>query len=669
MLKHVLRKAELNEKGYFLVNQKGHLYRATNSLFNRKHGYWAPPFKYLDGYQFSINKKKLNNKNCSRFILKPYGSKHYYDLKELKIGESVYMTDEENGFIVLLKISNLSKKEKSVNIALESDLFLGKEEKCIWSKDGVRNAVIVKAKNKELMLMIGVGKAKPAIEAKESFIKKGAINKKELKVKIASRRMFKIPFIFTFSNKSKRELLEHYDTLYNKWHTLVTKRSQKYRHISSEAHFEFTKSGVNTPNIAVNKAFSWSQVNLINNVHNSSFGRGIISEMTKNPKIEYRNVLWSLLGLIHIGEYENVRKILRYMCYLQQEKMPAVKNSAGVLYNASDLNPLFLIVLHEYLTATNDESFLEEMRGFVDRIINSLKVKRGLVEHPPEETAMDTLKRENAIEIQSLWAHALKLYNIKKHEEIAEKIDKDYWDAKRQYFIDTTNDSSVRVNALFPVLFNQVKPFKIEATLKRLKQEFKTKHGCRTTSCLNGSYLSGHDDKGSVSYITTALASCAFFDNDYTEEGVHFIETIASSFNKYALNAIPEKVDASDGSLVGAPFNTAASALFIYAIDKHLFGINSNERKKVLELSPKLIEKWSIYERFGKAVGNNVLHLKIKNSKHAEILAKFKNYPDFTCRLKMPSSVKRIMVNGSECNKNEVEFRPQQTNRIYAFYK
>ncbi len=685
MLNRKAKQNEFKDKRYILSGSCSFFQRYLDTGFRSKwSGLWDSDLKYLDYYAYKINGVWLSWDNCVRFNLQPEKAIHTFRFKGLIVSETVFVPEGKKCVVSILNIKNPTDSEKSADISLEAAVNIRNMSENLHDRtysmtfSEARKAVVVKTKDKSGCVAFGVGRTSKKAEA---FFEKNEKYKEQeqedsgrcfvpglysVKIKLKSKERIQIPFIFC-SSQSEETIFDAYDIIFGKWKEALSEKKNLYA--------EFIKdSEIRTPDKSIDKAFLWGAINLRDLLHKSCFGPGLYAGLPWFTQFWGRDTFWSLPALINIGKFDIAEKIMQTMA---GKNIPRVLHMNGDCdTNCSDANPLFLIALNQYEKSTGNKKCSRKLKSFVKEIIKNARIKEGVIFHDGNQPQqwMDTYSRGNSeIEVNSLWAKALRDVKPEVSKGLIKKINTVFWNEKENYLFDNLScngaDGSVTINPVVPALFGQLAREKAFKVLDKIKKEFATPYGVRTRSNIDKEYSSGSYHKGSVWGLTTGWAACAMLKYGRTDEGLIYLKNLADNMKEHQLGAISECWDAESGSLLGASVQAWSSAMFITAIDEYLFGIKPNIPKKEMIIEPRIPEGWEFMERIGKRIGDNAFDLKIKKGKYLKIKLDFRKKPKLTLSLILPSEITKIRVGKYLAQGNKIKLKISEKDvLVEAFY-
>jgi glycogen debranching enzyme len=670
-------------RNYVLTSSKAFFHRYADSSFKTKwSGFWAPPIKLMDFYGYKIRydgqEFSLSWDNCQEFSLSPTEAEHFFKFNDLEVKEIVFLPEDKKSFASVLRIKNTGALKKTFYVTLEPAINMRKNtdewhrRRYEVQQNEVRNAVSVKANTRSWFCIFGLAKNHVHFNAKftrnEVYRDRKADSEQryflpggyEVHVDIDPGAEVDVPFIFAGSSKSLNDALDSFDTLYDNWDQIHSEKMSKcQKYVDS---FE-----LKTPDEEINEAFRWSSLGLKSLLHESDKGLGIFAGLPGFTDFSARDSFVSSLALLDIGEFETVKKMLQVFI---ENDLPGKMNHEGIQDGFADTQPLFLLALDSYTKATGDQKFASQHKSFAEGIAKSLNMSGELISNQSDVTWMDSVKRSMGIEVQSLWAQALRPYNSKLSRKLVSKISNMYWNEKSNYFFDSFNEINwTTINPLPVLLFSQTDERKTRLTLEKIEKEFSTPFGVRSRSRLDKGYCPSHRHSGAVWGFATGTAASVMFKYNKMDTGLKYLKSMASLVTKHTLGCMPSAVDADNGDLIGPGLHAWSCASFITAIDRFLFGMKPDLTKKLLVIEPKLPNNWEFMERSGKKFGNNLVSFRMEKTVSGYMInLNFSVQPTVECNLVLPKNIAKIKINGTESAGNKICFKPKTKNEIYCFF-
>ncbi|MEA2003904.1 MAG: amylo-alpha-1,6-glucosidase [archaeon] len=676
-----IKRYEFGDKTYAQKGFRSFLYRHIDSGFRTKWcGFWTPPIKILDYYAYNVNGEWLDLSNQARFSLDKEKAIHRYNLKKqgLEISETVSVPLDRKTMISVLEIKNISPKEKKINLLVEAAINIRTKNEN-WHMRGydvnyshVRKAIDIKSDDITGYARIGIGKTDGTSidfsgegeykdhypgEKQRCFIP--GIIKIKTTVKPGKKR--DIPILFSGSDISKADLSENYDDSVNNWKDMIEDKKMLLSKL-------FSTERIETPYPKMDNAFSWSAVNLISLIHNSAEDFGIFAGIPWFLRFWARDSQWSIFGLVDIGEFDAAKMCLKEMARRYDKKIATVTDTEGKCeYYSDDTDPLFLLALDYYVRTSGDFDFEKEMKGLADRIVKNLRTdNENLVITENNGSWMDSFERDGTqIEIQSIWAEALKVYDRKKSDVLVKALDNHFWNSHENFPKDTSTDESMTANCAVPVMFGHFPMSRSVITLNRIEEEFKTAYGVRTRSPFSEGYGPSEYHKGASWGLSTGWVAAASFRQGLDNEGIEYLNSMAEEVENNQVSAMAECVDADTGKLLGATMQAWSHSMYIHAIDRYMFGVDANLRDNVITFRPNVPSLWKSAARFGKKIGYYSVNLRLDRSDDKiEMQMLFTCNPKIRGVVEMPFGVKKIVVNGKTFNDRKAEFILKKENVV-----
>ncbi len=680
-----IKRHESGDRTYSQKGFTGFLYRHVDSGFRTKWcGFWTPPLKILDYYAYNVNGEWLDMASQVRFSLEKEKAVHRYELKKqgLEISETVSVPLGRKAMISVLEIKNMSSKEKKIDLSVEAAINIRTKDEN-WHTRGydakyspVRRSVDIKAEGMAGFARVGIGKAEGVSidfsgegeykdhypgEKQRCFIP-GQIR---IKTTVKPGQKKEIPVIFSGSNISMADVSENYDETAKNWKEMNDAKKALLSKL-------FSTERIETPDPKIDNAFSWSAVNLISLIHNSAEDFGIFAGLPWFLRFWGRDTLWSIFGLVDVGEFDAAKECLNSLAKRSDKKVATVTDTHGKSsYYSDDTDPLFLIALDYYVRNSGDLEFDAEMKGLADRIVKNLVVdETNLVITGKSGSWMDSIEREGTqIEIQSIWIEALRLRDSKKSQALLIALDSLLWNTHENFPKDTSTDDSMTVNCAVPVMFGQFSKSRNIITLNRIEEEFKTAYGVRTRSPHSPGYGSSAYHKGASWGLSTGWVAAASFGQGMGDEGFSYLKSMAEEVEDNQVSGMAECVDADSGESIGASMQAWSHAMYIHAIDRHMFGIDIDLRKNVISFTPNIPSSWKSTARFGKKIGYYSMNFRIdRDDKKIEMNMLFTSDPKVKGVVEMPLGVKKVVVNGKTFKDRKAEFVLKKENVVVGMF-
>ncbi len=676
----VIGKEDAGEKKYMLKSREVIVRQPVNrATWEKWDGFWKPPVKFIDSYSVYINGARLDIKKMDKFVLKPWAGIHRFKTSKLDIEEVCFAPEGHRGFVSALKIMNISERMEEITVSLEAKIDMHEEFESVHGRkyssdfDWIRNANIVTTEGKGWKVCYGIGKMHSiradttgkeiyeTIPGKEVFIPK----KISVTVDVNSGEDIVVPLIFCAETEGKKNIKTCYDKMSVHWDTLLSDKERRYDGLKIEPNNAIKSTGIKTPNEKINKAFYWALADI------ADIGR---QNHPASSEIDIKRLLWSVIGLVDAGKFGKAKEILDNVASFKDGDIPSrIVSDNNVFYDSEDVNPLFLVVLERYVRYSGDREFENGLRDQIISIIRRLKLKDGLAKPLVKVSILDPAYYDDTrIEMQSLWIEALKTYHPPKYSMMGKALDTYFWDIRDRFLKDSLrDDASKSSNVLLPLFFDHIREFKRDKMLKRIRQEYISFHGVRSRGIFDPDYRAGDVGFGAARSFATALAATAYFNSQDCKTGVKLLNILSRQMFNYDLGVFQDVMSSSDGAPISHQGSSDSASLFVHAVDCGIFGIRPDMAKGEICLSPKLVEEWHEYERFGKAIGEYCMHMKVnrKHEKFVDIIFNFDSRPNIRVNIELPDDIEMMEINRIKYEGNKVSIQPNKNNRIWAYYK
>lgn len=554
-------------------------------------GLWAPPTKYLDYYAFKINGIWLDETTVQGI---EYGEQlvYYHETGSLSVKEIIETPEDLSGIEVTLEITNKTEGKIAAHTVLEMGVDIRNKYVDVnnsdykFNRDGTQLSF---SRNGKTLVFSSDNEFE--IPEDSSYVKEHYPG--------GERQKCFIPGDICFKNE-----LEGSTTL-------------KMSFTTSDAAFgKIEENNQEFLHPELTRLYNYST----DNVENLIYDQNNIGILAGHPWFQSywaRDSFWSALGLIDAGYFKLTEDLL--LNFAQYDNIPDKINldteNRVSEFSVSDSEPLFILAVEKLKRHYKENQELTEK---AEKILDNLETnKDGLVKHSPDGTWMDTLKREQAIDIQSLWLEAAKRMKHEKKNELKKGLTKF---EQEKYPKDCLGEgNSKTINPAVPLMFKQFEEETANDYLQVMNAEFSSLYGARTRSMADPGYEASGYHTGSSWGLTTCWAAAANMAYGKNKQGVNFLGKLNQFLDGNQVGGLPEVVDSETGELMGCSEQAWTAALVLNVVDTYLLGIRVKNNEKVV-ISP---EKDVTCERKGKKVGNERLDLTFDNGK-VEVL----NDPD-----------------------------------------
>lgn len=539
-------------------------------------GLWSPPYKYLDYFSIRVNGIWLGPDTVDAV---DYGEEmvFYHRTDSLRIKERIKAPPTLPGIEVEVEIENRMEKVKAVHLAIELGVDIRHMSQDVAEQD------------------YKVEKGPERI----SFSRKGK------KLMFKSDRDFKI--------NGEKFMKDHYPD--ERQRCLVPGKISFREELEDKETFkmEITTSEGSLGGLQeidqdlksdeFGRIFEYS----IDSMKNLVYEKDEIGIIAGHPWFQSfwaRDTFWSLLGLIDAGYFELSEDILTGFAEKGLPGRMAPEGDEVDEVSRSDTAPLFIIAAEKLERHFRTNEKIEEAKKTA---LSSLEMEDGLVQHSEEGTWMDTLERDNAVDIQALWLEATKKEDQDISEELEEGLKKFSED---DYMKDNLENDFRSINPAVPLMLGQVEEADAERFLETMNSEFSSRYGARTRSMLDEGYNSSGYHTGSSWGLTTGWAAAANLRYGNFKQGKNLLEKFKKFVDRNQPGALPEVVDSENGELLGCSEQAWSAGLLVHVIDTYLLGIKVREDKVVVDPTGEITMK-----RTGKKVRDEKLDLKFEEGK------------------------------------------------------
>lgn len=529
------------------------LYRDLDTGFSTKWtGLWVPPTKYLDFHAYRVNGVWLSPENCSGA---EYGSAmvHHFELESLKVSERLEAPQEFAGVRSVLRVANTSDTPKAVKTGLELGVDIRPKSRDLGPGSyTIEKGETVKVRKDERHLEVAPDESFEVNGSREVRNHRPGGERQRCVVpgelgfrwELEPEEEFRLETEFRTDRESSGLELSEFENMY-----------------SGELSHEFTES--------------------VNSMRNLVYGRNFANVVAGHPWFQSywaRDSLWTALGLIDAGEFEICRRMLEG---LAERGLPAKVSLEGGTESGTreDHFPLFVLAADKLERHYGTTERIEEAK---EEAMHNLELEKNMVQHDPEGTWMDTLKRSPAVELQSLWLEACSKVKHDRAAELEKGLEKFLND---DFASDYTGEQAPRtVNVAVPLMFGHLEE-EANKLLERLNGEFSSLYGARTRSVADPGYESSGYHTGSVWGLTTGWAAAANLRHGNEKQGMNFLRRLARTSEGGQPGGFPEVLDAETGESLGCTEQAWSAGLMAHVTDRYLLGIRA-ESPESLEVNP-----------------------------------------------------------------------------------
>lgn len=514
-------------------------------------GLWIPPYKFLDYYAIKINGVWLGPETVEAV---DYGEEmvFHHRTESMDIQETVKASDTVPGLEIELQFDNRLEKKKAVHTSVELGVDIRhkdndiEEESYSTSKGPKRLSV----SRNDLKLMIS---------SDEKFEVNGEAYMKEHFP--GERQKCFVPGEVSFKSE-----LEEQDSLS---FDISTPDGVFGRIESHDQVLEHEKLG---------HGFS-SALDSLRNLTYDRDETGIIAGHPWFQSFWARDSFWCVLGLIDAGYFQLSEDILTNFAKRGLPDKIVINGEDRTEPEQYDTEPLFIIAADKLERHYRTNEVIEKA---VDDALEELEVnEEGLVENKACGTWMDTIERENAVDIQALWIKALEDQGDDRKEELERGLENFQ---EEDYMRDSVNGEDTKsINPAVSLMFGQIEDEKASKYLEVINGEFSSRYGARTRSFADPGYEASGYHTGSVWGLTTYWASAANMAYGNDKQGLNFVEKFLQFLDNDQPGAFPENVDAETGKILGCSEQAWSAGMLLHVVDTYLLGIKVEKNRVVID--------------------------------------------------------------------------------------
>lgn len=579
---------DFGDKKGVISNTHGFLSTYLDGSFKEKwNGYWSPSYKYLDYFAVKINGIWLNEDTLQETS---YGEKvvFHHKASSLEIKQEVSCPDEIPGFKITWSVKNASENQKAIKASVETGVDIRPRTEDIAGK----NYTVEESNNGLKIIKSDRGRHLTITGEKFGFQEDSRIKEHypgeqqicvipgeiSCRCELESGETREVELVFMTEGAPGREIK------------------------GSEGFLRHEELG---------RTFNYSVESMENLIYDKN-GLGVIAGHPWFQNYWGRDTFLTTLGMIEAGMFEESREILRN--FAEKEELPSKINTDGGVetdYPRSDTIPLFALAVEKLERYSNTG---EELYKTAKALLEDNRPEEELANNDPEGTWMDTLKRKNAVEIQTEWISALNKFGMK--TEGLERGLK-YFEGE-DYLKDNLKDDFESINPALVLILYDFKEEKAKEYLEKINGEFSSRYGARTRSVTDPGYDSEGYHTGSVWGLTTSWAAAANLKYGNLNHGKNFLQKLTQFIDRNQPGALPEVVNAENGKSLGCDEQAWSAGMFIHVIDRYLLGIKVEEERVVVEPPGEVTA-----ERRNKRVRGESIDLKFEEGD-----AKVLNEPD-----------------------------------------
>ncbi|MFO7889830.1 MAG: GH116 family glycosyl hydrolase, partial [bacterium] len=508
--------------------------------------------------------------------------------------------------------------------------------------------------------------------------------------------------VISSSNQGVKQSQDYYSSTIKEPYSVYISSYNYYQ------NFLENKLSITSPDREFNNGFKWALIGTDKFfVHTPGIGKSLVAgyattakgwdgghKVNGRPGYAWyfgRDGEWSGFALNDYGDFEKVKYILRQYLDFQDisGKIYHELTTSGVVhYDASDANPLFLILAGDYLHHSGDKKFIrsnwEEIKKAIDycystdtdndKLIENTNVGHGWVEGGHLYGGKSTLY------LASCWAAALKQASYmaevcgftsesqrykEDHDTVVHIINQQFWNDRTRFFNHSINEdgtfkTEVTVMPTIPLYFNQIQEYsRTQSVLDRIaSNNFSSNWGVRIVSEASDHFNPRGYHTGSVWPLFTGWTALAEYKNYKPAQGFQHIMDNLMIYKNWSLGYIEEVLHGAVCKPSGVCGHQCWSeTMVIQPIIEGMLGIQPSAPDNTLLFSPSLPFQWNEVAVENIRVGDSFLHINmIKEDK--KIIYWFlldgqnKLQVDFIPVLPPTTRINSVTVNGKKYEYN-----------------
>lgn len=691
---------EPSNESFFLANDNIFAFRnCSGSFLGKWQGVWHGDFKLVDSfdYEISVNDKSfLLKEHCKKIEYSGFRNKSYYNLNPIKVEEMSFIPLKSNTLVSVLSISNKSDSPVNltvnviinVNHRLRETNWHDSKYSCIFEEHG--KYITVKSSDSDLSLLGSLKEFNISFENAGVYNEYSDGNEKQrtfcpgkysVSLEIPAKESVNVPFFFGVTHSGLRSILVNFLDMQEYYERYYKELTEHFRKVNKSFNVSL--------NNELEEFSSWS----VKSIELLKHGSGLFAGLPWFTQFWGRDSFWSFNALLHTGQFSFAEKMIDFFIDNANKNpgeiplgtIPNTINLNGnVDFNSIDATPLFVIALADFVKYTGDVLFLKRRRKFIDSLaqwfeqLNDNGFLRAF--KIGKLTWMDTLNRDKAIEVQSLYTAAcfslsqiydylevkdLKLFFNNLGESAKKNIDA-YWNPLG-YYKDEINSDVLTPNQLVALMHSLVPWQRAQNVLSRmLKEDMLTANGLRSLSSNSEKFFRDAYHQGSVWGLTTGWLVCALLRYGRVAEASSILEKWFKNLRTHAVGSLSETFT-GEGTPSGCPSQLWNYALLIRSIDEFLFGIHPELPKNNITLSPNILK--GVIQRFDKVVGDLFMDVKIEGYNNKAVISVYfsKKKPNLDLIIEpVGLNVQKMVVNGEIVEGNS--FKAKDENIIELFF-
>nr|EGQ40092.1 MAG: glycogen debranching enzyme [Candidatus Nanosalinarum sp. J07AB56] len=492
-------------------------------------GVWRPPYKVLDYLSYRVNGQWLTANNL-KSVQTGTEDRRTHILDSLHVTEIT--APRHDGITERLLIENNTTEPKAVTAAMELGVDIRHQSQDIGPKE-------YNTEYKANQLVFSKPEQSLTLES-EGFSLEGSERMKE-----------------HFPGERQRALVPP-KLRFNR--TVQPKSSTEVKmYLRTDAPEDAARPAIDTAETGFSEAEEHAAREL-EKLCFSTRGRGVAAGLPWFQDYWTRDMLWAALGLLEAGAHRFVAGILEN---LARRGLPG-RIGTDDDHPRDDTEPLFIVACDRL---SRNANLSPRLQNSCEDAMTELEMNGGLAEHHPKGTWMDTERRRNAVEIQSLWLEAAEAMDDPRAAELRSGLESFVQD-KAMY--DTAERQRKTANAAVPLMFGQLNEETARPVLRDLNSELASEHGARTLSHLDPDYDPSGYHTGSSWGLTTWWLSAANLRYGMDTRGKALMRNFLHHQGRGVPGALPEAIDSDTGELVGCHSQAWSNAGLIHLCHRHL---------------------------------------------------------------------------------------------------
>jgi len=341
-----------------------------------------------------------------------------------------------------------------------------------------------------------------------------------------------------------------------------------------------------------------------------------------------RDACWTAFGMLHYGDFENVREALRFLGRHQDMNgkiLHELTTSGAAHYDAADSTPLYVILMGRYLNHSGDRAFIKREWPHIEKAMAFLAATDsdgdGLIENAGvghgwiEGGKLSGARVEHYL--AGCWAEALHAATqlallldktdcaerwIIRHQKVRNILEQDFWNEKAGAFYhgkkaDGSFDDNITALAAAPLLFGYGKPEDSAQALEKLaRKSFNADWGVRLVADDHPFYNPQDHHCGGAWPLLTGWTALAEFRYGRWLPGLMHVQNSLRNYQHGARGCTAEVLHGEIYQSAGVcPHRAWSQSLTLQAIYEGWLGIKPHALEHRLELAPYVPLHWPFF--------------------------------------------------------------------------